>query len=257
LETKRFSIDKTQASIPAITEEYNEIEHLSEVTAETEFPAFEENNENTPQSKNTGKKNIKRIDILLDTDDCVVCIEFKINHDLDNPLEIYQDHIERLREDKKHRYYVVLTPFKKRPSDEVREFANTKKNKFKQIILSHFVKKVLERLPENYFIDKADNIYTQYLIDFIQSIQNREIRFKRSEILLDLKSKIKKESTFHDKHGKFIQFRYKNSSIKTRIENGDFKIEKWSSNNEFGKTLQSLPLSIFNYNRTVDFLNSL
>lgn len=54
-----------------------------------------------------------RIDILIVTNTFVICIEFKIDHDLDNPLEDYKKYIEEHSEySQLKKHYLVLTPYK-------------------------------------------------------------------------------------------------------------------------------------------------
>lgn len=195
---------------------------------------------------NKTEKKKKRIDLVLKTDECVVCIEFKINHELNNPLELYQKQIIEIEKEfqeekakKREVFFVVLTPYKKKPSELVQKFIDEKKNCFREIILSHFVKNVVKRIPANYFIENIDNYNTQYLVDFIQTIQNREIRYKRTLLLEDLNKLIVKlniNSKYHsNNNGGFIELRRGDAILKIRIKNNKYQIEDWSINKSIVK----------------------
>jgi uncharacterized protein (UPF0216 family) len=222
----------------------------------------------------------KRIDLILKTNECVVCIEFKINHVLDNPLEKYQNKIKKIESeyrkegnDGRDLFFIVLTPNKKVPMNNVQKFINTpqdtesdeseSKNLFRQVILSHFIKKVIEKIPNGYFNEHDSNLEAQYLKDFIQTIQNREVRFKRSEILKDLFNhiKYKHKSEYHSKggYGGFIEIKTKNANYKIRFTNNrQVQLECWSKSNKFERTMATLPLSNSNdYNSIKKSLSEL
>lgn len=215
-------------------------------------------------------KNKTRIDILIDTDKFVICIEFKINHDLDNPLTDYQEYVETKFPDKKY-YFLILTPNKKKPIEKAKKYLdenkNSSKNTFKQVLLSHFIKKI------NECSDKK-NINNFIFNDFIQTIENRSLKAKQEEILINIiknaeltvytaplitteKSefwnelltnlKVKKlseeQSLFkelkiitisHHKNYRsgFIQITQDKYNVKIRIEDNKWQIEKWSKTNE-------------------------
>ena len=67
------------------------------------------------------KESNKRIDILIETNLFVIAIEFKINHELNNPLQVYKDFVEKEFSSKK-RIYTVLTPDRKAPKNEASKF---------------------------------------------------------------------------------------------------------------------------------------
>ncbi|NJB84197.1 PD-(D/E)XK nuclease family protein [Wenyingzhuangia aestuarii] len=179
------------------------------------------------------KDNNKRIDILIDTDKFVICIEFKINHKLNNPLETYKHHIAKTYKDSdKQIFYIVLTPSKK-----VAYVSNTEsyleKNKiFKQMIIGHFIKNIQNELPSNFKESESFKYYN----DFIQTIQNREIRYKRSLLLERINSFLIKnriKSKYHNENkGGFIQIDKINYSLKIRIKNKEFQFETWIKKKE-------------------------
>jgi hypothetical protein len=204
-------------------------------------------------------RNNNRIDILINTKDFVICIEFKINHDLNNPLSDYQKHIEDDELGKyanKQYYFIVLTPNKKKTTGAAK--GNTV---FKQVVLSHFIKEIklaLSAKEINHSIESK-----LQLNDFIQTIENRGLKYKQidklkkiindnnysvatapvikdsefwASLLTGLKltsfSEFIKKSTYHkNDRGGFVQIKDSNKSyyIKVRIENEKWQLEKWIS----------------------------
>lgn len=206
----------------------------------------------------------KRIDLLLTTDECVVCIEFKINHDLNNPLQTYQDHIKEIELDfwkktqrQRDLFFIVLTPYRKSPSESVQRFIDTNDNVFREMILSHFTKSLMRNIPENYFIENFSNTHSQYLVDFIQTINNRKSRYYQLEILNDLKnhlgSRLKSDVL---ESRRCLEIHSVNHRFKIRIKsNRQFVLEKWSKTNQLEKAFP--PLELTNANNYADVLNEL
>jgi hypothetical protein len=222
-------------------------------------------NARTEYRTNKTENKQKRIDLVIYTKECVICIEFKINHDLNNPLETYQSQICKIEQDfqetdKRQRdlFFVVLTPFKKTPSDLVHQFIqkdDKKANRFSQIILSHFIKNVSKK------IRNAEIESMQYIDDLIQTINNREIKFKRGEILKDLQSKLVKSnlnSVYHNNKN-FIEIKKKLFNFKIRIKNNhQFQIEKWSKDNKREEPVFLFELSCANeYETILETLNNM
>lgn len=208
--------------------------------------------------------NQKRIDLLLTTDECVVCIEFKINHDLNNPLQTYQDHIKEIELDfwektqrQRDLFFIVLTPYKKSPSESVQRFIDTNENVFREMILSHFTESLMRNIPENYFIENFSNSNSQYLVDFIQTINNRKSRYYQLEILNDLKNHLGsglKSDVLENR--RCLQIHSVNHRFKIRIKsNRQFVLEKWSKTNQLEKAFP--PLELTNANNYADMLNEL
>jgi len=158
--------------------------------------------------------NNNRIDIVINSEKLVIAIEFKINHHLDNPLNDYVDFIKgqevlkdrNIKYDKdaisnkgseKKKYFVVLTPFWKKPIGQAK-----KNNDFVQIILADFIIN-LKNLIGNYWENKK---YThQYFIyqDLINTIENRG---KLSKLINDYYKNIsEKEMNTIEKLFKFKQ----------------------------------------------------
>lgn len=175
--------------------------------------------------------NGNRIDILIITDTLVICIEFKINHHLNNPLQDYKDFINEYPDcSEKQKYYFVLTPFKKEPTHATKTYFETN-NDFQQIMLSHFVKNIKTNLP-NYIKNKEDkNNYYPYFEDFIQTIENRKIRSLRRKELTDLNQKLNNnglKSIYHlNNQGGFLEIKGDTNALKIRIKNQNWQIEKW------------------------------
>jgi hypothetical protein len=134
--------------------------------------------------------NNNKIDIVINTEELVVAIEFKINHNLDNPLDDYvnfiksqgkirgkgkshkEDEINSYRTNKykgKKKYFVVLTPFWKKP------VGSAEKNKdFVLIILASFINNVKEMVSSHWEKEGNRNTHQFYNYqDFIKTIENR------------------------------------------------------------------------------------
>jgi hypothetical protein len=215
----------------------------------------------------------KRIDLVLSTDKCVVCIEFKINHDLNNPLDTYQERIKGIerefqeknkkrfqekKKDSRDLFFIVLTPYKKPPTESVQNFIDSGQNKFREMILSHFVKNAVKNIPENYFIENVNNPYSQYLIDFIQTINNRAISHRRTCILKELQKNLSPvlKSEYHDKG--FIEIHLEKLRYKIRIMNNRvFVIEEWSKDNEYVEIHKTLELSMEGYEAVLNALDEI
>ncbi|RYM31328.1 hypothetical protein ERX46_16735 [Brumimicrobium glaciale] len=246
-----------------ILENENEIQEfvklLTRVYVKTEDPT------------STTDKKQKRIDFVLTTNECVICIEFKINHELNNPLETYQKHIveieKKFQEEhnlKRDLIFVVLTPFKKPPSISVQRFIDRddgKANVFSQVILSHFFKNLTNKIPKEYFKENTNNYSSQYLTDLIQTINNREINFKRNEILKSLEIHINNSnlnSVFHSNKG-FVEIKTAKCNFKIRFfDNQHFQIERWSADNKRLETYNPIDLSAPNiFELTLKNLNEI
>lgn len=179
----------------------------------------------------------KRIDILIETDNFVICIEFKINHDFNNPLKIYKKHIDK-HYSNKNKYFVILTPYSKIPLEETKTYLENKRE-FKQIQLSHFIKNVTENLPKSYFSNSDE--YSIYLKDFIQTIENRKIRSNRYNKLNELSKYLLQNDIANEFHnninGGFLDIRTEDCHLKIRINDSEFNIEKWKNEKDKEKTL--------------------
>ena len=220
------------------------IDNSNPISVKVEDPTLKSNQKN------------KRIDLLLTSDKCVICIEFKLNHDLNNPLATYQEHIIKMEEEfqAKHNkqrdlFFIVLTPYKKLPSTEVQRFIEKydgKANAFSQVILSHFFKNIIEAIPAKYFIEATKNQNVDYLIDLIQTTANRSIYHKRNEILNWFYLHIVKSYsniTYHVSKG-FIELKLSDFNIKLRfLDNRHIQIEKWSTGNHLELKLNPIKLS--------------
>ncbi|MBU2940882.1 PD-(D/E)XK nuclease family protein [Lacinutrix sp. C3R15] len=174
----------------------------------------------------------KRIDILIVTNTFVVCIEFKINHDLNNPLTEYKNFIDNENKfNEKKKYYFILTPYKKKAIDKAEKYFENH-NEFKQIILSHFIKRIdskIEKNPNEYIVNEQYDYYK----DFIQTIKNREIRSKRNIFLQNFKSDLNRKNIKSEYHknikGGFLEIEKEDFSLKVRFKNEGIQIEKWKN----------------------------
>ena len=116
----------------------------------------------------------KRLDILIETEQLVIAIEFKINHELNNPLNTYFEYIEDDEREfsDKEKYHIVLTPYWKEPVGAALE-GDTK---FKQVIISRFVAKVKALVEKEDKLARLDAQQVMLYNDFINTIENRKIR---------------------------------------------------------------------------------
>lgn len=163
----------------------------------------------------------KRIDILIETKDFVVCIEFKINHDLDNPLQAYQDFVETKYKNKRH-IFLVLAPYRKTPIGLAKRYLEQGNIKFKLVILSHFFKGL--NLKES-----TSNKYQEYFNDLVQTVKNREIRHKRDGLLRKIGDHLKPEMQWEfisNASGGYLQFAIKDGFVKFRVEKDGYRLDK-------------------------------
>jgi len=115
-------------------------------------------------------KGNERIDILIVTNTIVVCIEFKINHELNNPLNIYESYVKSEYPNRQY-LFLVLTPKRKMPKGQA--IGN---KVFKQMVLSHFVDSIKNNL-------KNVNVSSIQLDEFLQTMDNRSANFKVLKLL--------------------------------------------------------------------------
>lgn len=176
-----------------------------------------------------------RIDILIETDSFIICIEFKINYHLNNPLEDYRNFISE-KANQKRLYFIVLTPYAKESIGQAKSFIDGN-SEFKQVVLSHFFKVINDELKSQDSNIFKTNQYYQYFQDFAQTIKNREIRSKRHKALMDLKEKINNDK--YELHPKgFLEIKKKDYDLKIRIISKSttseimpgWQIEKWTKN---------------------------
>ena len=189
------------------------------------------------QNLSKSELNNKRIDILIVAENFVICIEFKINHDLNNPLQEYRKFVTEKYPDKR-KYYVVLTPYRKVITGDAKN-----NEEFKQVILSHFVENVKQKLPENFKTNFTTNKYYDYFIDFIQTVENRKIKYERNIFFKELNQELTKDkkiiSKFHTQKNGFLEIKKNNLKLKLRFfvnnseiieQNIGWKLENWSEN---------------------------
>ena len=182
-----------------------------------------------------------RIDILIDAPEFVICIEFKINHDLNNPLQDYVNFVRKTYPNKKH-YFVILTPYKKAPIGAAAEYFRNN-NEFRQIILNDFFAEVNENLPKEFSEDKEKEVYFNYYQELQQTVLNRKIRSQRHKVLKILKSQLNKEYScaFHNNiSGGFLEIKLNDYRLKVRIKPTGWHFEKWSLNNTFQEKIEKL-----------------
>lgn len=117
---------------------------------------------NIHREKNINKKNDidknGRIDILIETESHVICIENKIYHNSDaNPFIDYQKYIEKEYSNKKHIFILLHL------TNEV------KKEKFQPVSYNVFIENI--ELNIGKYLRNTNDKYLTFLIDFLYSIQ--------------------------------------------------------------------------------------
>jgi hypothetical protein len=203
-----------------------------EITQKT--PVYEKNSVKVIVEQKTKCEN--RIDILVITNTFVICIEFKINHDLNNPLDDYKVYVEK-EFNEKQKFYFILTPYKKEAIEKAKDYFD-KNNEFKQIVLRHFINRVKEKIEENPTTYLRNEKY-DYFLDFIQTVENREIRSKRNLFLEKLKKDLSKnvKSEYHKNiNGGFLEIEKEKFNLKVRFTKEGIQIEKWE-NKSFDKII--------------------
>ena len=167
-----------------------------------------------------------RIDIVIKKDDFVICIEFKINHDFNNPL---QDYVKTIYNDfpQQKCYFVVLTPLRKEPKSKALDYLKGQNKEFKQVILKHFFENIQQSLPTDFSL-KPEN---QYFTDFIQTVKNRTIKHQRFLLFQRLQNEIPELKYNSKKHNGFFEIQKKDFILKIRIVENGWQFEKWIDNN--------------------------
>ncbi|MGZ2371714.1 PD-(D/E)XK nuclease family protein [Ancylomarina sp. YFZ004] len=217
----------------------------AEFSNETFTPVLENIKVRTEVPTNGQDNEEKRIDILIEADNFVVCIEFKINHDLDNPLEIYQSYMKANYEGKAQ-YFIVIAPYRKEPIGEAEKYLKRKVD-FKLVILSHFIEQVKLHLPENYSQENQSNPYAQYFFDFIQTIENRKVRTQIVKKLEEVKNELNRVVIPCDIkrkwNGGYLLIPKKGYNLKVRVTGENYQIEKWSSKSQKEKEQTNVEVS--------------
>lgn len=275
LQTECYSLTENKSLRDNLYEIEKDEDALKNIKVTREYPV---------KNKNP-KEKAKRIDLLIETKKLVVCIEFKINKNLDNPLELYKEEINTNFPNKK-KLFVVLSPtnlFKDKKIDaDVPKFLNKDtENPFVQIILTHFIKKIdklhKKQKPQNteeyfFFKDfkqtlinrslKIKNKQEETIKKIIQeaglTIENAEIKPSKqdnedeiklefwNEILILIKLKELNEKLGNNfkllkrERGYFLEKKTTKYNFKIRIEDNNWLIEKWSSDNKFEEEIKNL-----------------
>ena len=120
---------------------------------------------NIDREKNISKKNDLdkngRIDILIETESHVICIENKIYHNsTSNPFIEYQNYIEKEYCNKKHIFILLHL------TNEV------KKGKFQPVSYNAFIENI--ELNIGKYLRNTNDKYLVFLVDFLYSIQKLE-----------------------------------------------------------------------------------
>lgn len=173
-------------------------QHDSFIERVSSFKDIIFNNESTTVKVEVKTFNNNRIDIVINTKKLVIAIEFKINHELNNPLDDYVDFIKSqvqiggkyYSKDAKNIYFVVLTPYWKAPSG----IASNNQD-FVQIILAGFIGNIKNKIDNHWENDGTKNTHQYFAYhDFITTIENRgrivslikkysEMKYKKKDVI--------------------------------------------------------------------------
>ena len=139
--------------------------------------------------------NNKRIDILITSSQWVIAIEFKINHELDNPLGDYVAYVEKefAAVPEQNRCYIILSPKRKKAVGGAKK---AKELGFRQIILSHLIQRVTEELSNVEKLPRASSPQYHYLNDFLNTIQNRR---REIDMLENYQKLLEENPELHEK----------------------------------------------------------
>lgn len=241
LQTKSFRINEnSKSSEPLIDHAYEykfvngDFEKVDCTLNSLEFKNISVKVEKSTEDAADDKK---RIDLVIHSDELVICIEFKIDHELNNPLDTYTDQISAMEKrfqmkneyEKRKIFFVVLTPDRKPLYAEVKNL-----HLYRQVVLSHFVK-VIEGLYKEFSLDKDFYSLSEYpLVEFIQTIKNRQISFLRRNILdticeMQIQGLMGKFESLDKKN--FIRLKEYGVEFKIRFkDNRTLLVERWRNN---------------------------
>jgi hypothetical protein len=189
----------------------------------------------TVEDKTEKNSKGKRIDFIIITNKNVLCIEFKINHELNNDLGKYKMYVEDedKYKDKKH-VFIVLTPNIKKSVGKAKSFYDNKPTnciEFKQVTFRQFIKKLEENPPSL----PNDGLPKFMYLDFIQTLKNRSIRYTIYKELEKLEKKLD-GFVFH-KNNLFLEKELNDKALKIRFNSQGLNFEKWESNKKLASTI--------------------
>ena len=192
---------------------------LKKIDLDTDYNA---NKVNIQLEKSTKKGN--RIDILISTEKFVLCIEFKIDHKLNNDLYDYVDFVNKEFNDSIVKKFILLTPNRKPFIGKA--IGNTD---FQEIILSHYFQEIQNEFKKEEDSYK-DNPKLQFYNDLVQTVNNRKIRSQRYNTLKEIEHKLNRtalSSKFHKNiNGGFIEIEENEKIFKFRIKDNGWLFEK-------------------------------
>ena len=110
----------------------------------------------------------KRIDLLIKCPDFVICIENKTTSSLNNPLNVYKEHLAKFSVEK--RFKIVLSVFDVTRPKEVKWM---KQNGFIPYTYSQFFEVIKSNIGQ--YISGCNQKYLTHLSDFIQTMDNMKI----------------------------------------------------------------------------------
>lgn len=160
------------------------------------YGSFKEINTEISHENNNGKKG--RLDLIIETDNCIIGVEAKINHSLNNPLHVYDDLIDK-RKGKKYPKKIILC---KRGTNKL-DYSSMEEKDLKKLCNERNLensgdkKELQNRLKlndwphvnwEDILIDEIDS-----KSDYLQLWQGMKKAFKDDEIMKDEQLEIIKD----------------------------------------------------------------
>lgn len=174
--------------------------------------------------------NNKRIDILIKTSPFDIAIEFKINHELNNPLDEYIDFVCDKGNNKKYKFFFILSSGKKEPTKEaLKHLGKDNENQFRLIVLRHYFVKIREIFNKEY--KHLDVKKLQHFDDLVRTVNNNYRNYIFKNILEELRGKgFKDNSYYRRKSDDFIEIKQSDYTIKLRVNQKGWQFEKWIDN---------------------------
>jgi hypothetical protein len=108
-----------------------------------------------------------RLDLLIQTEDYIIGIENKIFHHLHNDLSDYKDLVDSYCGSSKRAIYLVLSLNKLTKPEDTKK---VEENEFINITYDDIFKNIREVIGR--YLNSSNTIYTNYLIDFMKTIEN-------------------------------------------------------------------------------------
>lgn len=174
-----------------------------------------------------------RIDLLLSSDNCVICIENKLWADLDNDLDDYYEYTNGIKSQRIALYAIISM------REDIKVILDSKANlKYRQEFVVIFYREFIEKLKQNLgdYLTTCSAKYFSMLLDWIQFLDyqggymsvcskgEQEFFVNNDEMLETL---IKKRKNFLDKKKKQDAERIKLIKQLLESKDGNMSVEWW------------------------------